>query len=74
MFLEKEVINYLCWTNANCYDSPQSKVGYTAFLEQEDYLLETTAMLDAQPADAFQPDLAQLDNLIASLTVPPPVP
>jgi hypothetical protein len=33
------------------------------------YLSDTTALLDGQPAEAFTPDLAQIDRLIQSLTV-----
>jgi hypothetical protein len=44
---------------------------YEAFIAQWDgYLPATTELLNGQPATAFQPDLAQLDSLITSLTTP----
>jgi hypothetical protein len=44
---------------------------FEAFMAQWDgYLPATTELLNGQPAAAFQPDLAQLDSLITSLTVP----
>jgi hypothetical protein len=55
-------------------DSPAiDNVDYPDFADNwNSYMQETAAMLNAQPAAAFTPDLALLDDLVRSITITQP--